>query len=54
MNNWIVIYGNPNNGFSYCGPFSTPQDANDWADDNVATEYDWWITPLANPEGETA
>lgn len=46
MNNWIVIYGNPNNGFSYCGPFSTPQDANDWADNNVATEYDWWITPL--------
>lgn len=43
---WIVIYGNPSNGFSYAGTFASPDDANAWADQHVATEYDWWIAQL--------
>lgn len=51
---WIVIYGNPQNGFDYTGPFAYPADANDWADENVAREYDWWVAPLQQPhEGES-
>jgi hypothetical protein len=46
----IVIYGNPVDGFSYCGPFQLRGDALAWADDNVSTEYDWWVTNLQQPE----
>lgn len=46
---WIVIYGNPQNGFDYTGPFENPAEANDWADEHVAREYDWWVAPLQEP-----
>jgi hypothetical protein len=43
---WIVVYGNPQNGFSYAGTFDSMETACDWADENVAREYDWWIAPM--------
>lgn len=46
----IVIYGNPVEGFNYCGPFHLRGDALAWADDNVSTEYDWWVTNLQTPQ----
>lgn len=49
---WLVIYGNPVDGFRYCGPFDGRGDAFEWADDNVATEYDWWLAELNAPQGE--
>lgn len=51
MNALIVIYGNPVDGFTYCGPFQLREDAFAWADSNITTEYDWWITDLKEPEG---
>ncbi len=46
---WIVISGNPKDGFEYTGTFKTADDANAWADLHVATEYDWWVTRLLEP-----
>lgn len=46
---WIVISGNPIDGCSFYGPFKTRDQANDWADRNVANEYDWWVTNLEEP-----
>lgn len=43
---WIVIFGNPNDGFTYAGTFDNPGAANEWADDCVARDYDWWIARL--------
>lgn len=49
----IVVFGNPMIGFSYVGTFDTTDDANVWADENVAREYDWWVIPIAQPEEST-
>lgn len=49
----IVMFGNPMDGFNCVGPFETREQALDWADDNVAREYDWWLVPIADPEGAT-
>lgn len=46
---WIVISGNPQNGFDHTGPFKTPDEANRFADMYIAVEYDWWIAPLQEP-----
>ncbi len=46
----IVMCGNPVDGFNCVGPFDTVDEANDWADEHVAREYDWWVMPLAEPE----
>jgi hypothetical protein len=43
---WIVVYGNPKDGFTYAGTFGNPDAANAWADEHVAREYDWWIAPM--------
>jgi hypothetical protein len=50
MDALIVIYGNPVDGFSYCGPFQLREDAFAWADANVTNEYDFWISSLQQPE----
>jgi hypothetical protein len=50
MDALIVIYGNPVDGFRYCGPFQLREDALAWADHNITTEYDWWVTNLQQPE----
>jgi hypothetical protein len=49
MDALIVIYGNPVEWFSYCGPFQLREEALAWADHN-ATDYDWWVTNLQQPE----
>ncbi len=40
---WIIVYGNPQSGFKYAGTFDGMERACDWADENVAREYDWWL-----------
>jgi hypothetical protein len=47
---FLVVYGNPVDGCSYCGPFEHRGDAFAWADDNVTTQYDYWITVLEEPK----
>lgn len=41
---WIVMIGNPNQGFDTVGPFADVEDAEAWATHN-ATE-DWWVRQL--------
>lgn len=47
---FIVITGNPVDGFQYYGRFSDEPAAIDWADENLSEE-DWWIAELINPDG---
>ena len=45
---FIVIYGNPAEGFTYVGPFASHDDAVDYAQvDNAPS--DWWIILLQQP-----
>lgn len=44
-----VMCGNPVIGFRLIGPFDDNEDAIAWADENVTTEYDWWLMPLDTP-----
>lgn len=44
---YIVIVGNPVQGFSYVGPYDDPNDAAE-----AALEYseaDWWVSKLITP-----
>lgn len=42
---YIVIDGNPVDGFDYTGPFESEEDAIHYAEFNLAG-IDWWIAPL--------
>lgn len=46
---WIVITGNPMDGFGYTGPFESADQANEWADMHVTREYDWWLAKVEAP-----
>ena len=43
----IVITGNPVDGFEYYGPFDSPSQAGDWAEDLL--QQDWWATIVESP-----
>lgn len=45
---WIVITGNPVDGFCYHGPFNNFEEALEWTELNCGGDY--WITGLAPPE----
>lgn len=45
---YIIVYGNPINGFKYIGVFDSNISAIEYADENITTEYDYWITTLEN------
>lgn len=44
----IIITGNPVNGFTYYGTFSSVDEATDWAGLNLGG--DWWVAELNKPE----
>lgn len=44
---FIVIYGNPADGFNYVGPFESRADATHYA--SVDNAGDWWIVELDAP-----
>ena len=44
---FIVITGDPVDGFSHIGPFKTMEDAIEWAQTHKST--DWWAAPLRSP-----
>lgn len=47
----IVITGNPGNGFTFHGPFSTFIAAADHMEaESDEYENDWWIAPLHPPK----
>jgi hypothetical protein len=43
---FIVITGNPLDGFNHYGPFNTLDEALRWGEDYYAGG-DWWITKLS-------
>lgn len=46
---YIIVYGDPANGFTYIGPFEYPGDATRYAEQEIHDEY-WWIAPIEQPE----
>jgi hypothetical protein len=44
---FIIIYGNPQDGFAYIGPFNSRDEATYHADGD--TPADWWIVQLEAP-----
>ena len=46
---WVVILGNPVDGFNIVGPFKNHMDAMTWAE---AICGDWWITTLEDPDDD--
>jgi hypothetical protein len=47
MRQYIIITGNPVQGFSYVGPFNDNNDAVEAAIDIL--EADWWVAELIHP-----
>jgi hypothetical protein len=48
---WMLVTGNPVDGFVFTGPYETHEDVIS-AGDRVQ-DADWWIAPLQEPETET-
>ena len=45
MPNWIVVIGNPSDGFNMYGPFLSQEDATEFAEiENGGCE--WWVVQL--------
>lgn len=48
---WIIVTGNPVDGFEFTGPYDTQSDASDAANnDGVVDDVDYWIAKLNTPE----
>lgn len=45
---WLLITGNPVDGFTYYGPFSDHDEASSLAD--RCDHSDWWICELVRPD----
>jgi hypothetical protein len=43
---YVVMHGNPATGFAIHGTWANANDAGDWADQNLAREYDYWVMPM--------
>ena len=48
MNKYIIMYGNPIEGFTFVGPFDTKQEAIEYVDAEP-TDYDTCIAELLEP-----
>lgn len=48
----VIVAGNPSDGFQIIGPFTTWDDATEWAEANLNTET--WIMELSAPESVIA
>jgi len=46
---YIVMHGNPFEGYQFFGPFGTIDDAQDWGESN--SELEWYLVRLEEPEG---
>jgi hypothetical protein len=46
METYIVVNGNPVDGLTFFGIFSTAEDANEWGDVHLAGK-EWWVAPLS-------
>lgn len=50
--NFIIVYGDPVDGFNFVGPFDDRDEAVRYAEFDVGT--DWWIAELDAPAEESA
>jgi hypothetical protein len=48
LKSFIVVGGDPVDGFHFDGPFASTEDANDWAENNVRN-VSWWVAELEAP-----
>jgi hypothetical protein len=54
MNKWIIVYGDPLEGYTYVGPFDTQQKAIDYAAIDGVDESHVEALWFPEPQGETA
>jgi hypothetical protein len=47
---YLIVCGNPIDGFRYIGPFTTHDDAADYLDRTPNRDEPMWITDLDEPE----
>lgn len=45
---YMIVVGNPSEGFEYYGPFDSRTDAVEWASDDCEGA-DWWVIPIKHP-----
>lgn len=45
---YVILAGNPINGFEVFGPFNSEHDASNFADS--LEDREWWLTPLTSPD----
>lgn len=48
---YIVVSGNPCDGFDFTGPFASAELANEWAEDVLKRET-WWVAELHSYDTE--
>lgn len=48
---WIVAAGSPFIGMTCCGPFSSEDEANAWAEAELDNVPDWWVVELEGVGG---
>jgi hypothetical protein len=46
---WIIVRGNPADGFEYVGPFQSGEAANAYQDADHDRGMDWWVVLLQAP-----
>ena len=45
---YVLIAGNPADGFEFYGPFDDAESAGDWGSDYCAG-VDWWVVQMTDP-----
>ena len=46
---YILMYGNPYEGFEFVGPFENGTDAVEYADNEIGNNYEYWAIALVDP-----
>lgn len=46
---FILIYGNPGDGFNYRGPFNSMEEAVEYAELHDDYDETWWISSIESP-----
>lgn len=49
MTKYLLVNGDPCGGFSFTGPFDSPEDAIAYAENTPLLET-WWVSVLEDPE----
>ena len=49
---FIVLVGNPFDGFTHYGTFDSFENAQKWADETIGFISDWWVAGLESTDKE--